>query len=70
MGEWVSQLRYASLVGSLMYLMHYTRSNISFDVGMLSRFTSYLGYDHWNVMYRVLKYIYYRLHYKEYFIVL
>lgn len=50
--------------------MHCTRPDISFVVGILSRFTSNPKHDHLNVAYRVLKYLkntmYYRLHYKEY----
>jgi len=36
----VRQLEYSKIIGSLMYAMSYTRPDIAFSVGMLSRFTS------------------------------
>lgn len=50
--------------------MHCTRPNIAFVVGMLSRFTSNLGKEHWIAISRVLKYLKgkpnYGLHYQRY----
>ena len=42
----IAQLEYASAIGSMMYAMHCTRSDISFLVGKLSRFTSNPSVDH------------------------
>ncbi|XP_057948288.1 uncharacterized mitochondrial protein AtMg00810-like [Malania oleifera] len=47
---------YRSLIGSLVYLCN-TRPNISFAIGILSRFTNKLREIHWKAGMRVLKYI-------------
>jgi hypothetical protein len=53
-----------------MYLASVTRSDISFAVSKLSRFTSNPGDDHWRVLERVMHYLVgtmdYRIHYSEY----
>jgi hypothetical protein len=41
------------MIGSLMYLASATRSDISFAVSKLSRFTSNLGDDNWRALERV-----------------
>ena len=42
----IAQLEYANVIGSMMYAMHYTRTDISFSVDKLSRFTSNPSVDH------------------------
>lgn len=49
-GKIMSQLEYASVIGSLMYAMQCTRPNIAFAVGMLSRYTHNPGQIHWNAV--------------------
>jgi hypothetical protein len=53
-----------------MYLSSVTRSDISFVVSKLSRFTSNLGNDHWHALERVMHYLVatmdYGIHYFEY----
>ncbi|GJY98353.1 zinc finger, CCHC-type containing protein [Tanacetum coccineum] len=39
-GQAVSQLEYSRVIGCLMYVMTYTRPDIAFDMGKLSRYTS------------------------------
>lgn len=56
-GTPISQLEYASLIGSLMYAMTCTRPDIAFAVGKLSRFTSNPSMFHWQALRRVLKYL-------------
>lgn len=56
-GRAIAQLKYASTIGSMMYVMHYTRPDISFLVGKLSRFTSNSSVDHWKVIDKVLGYL-------------
>ncbi|XP_077215490.1 uncharacterized protein LOC143850059 [Tasmannia lanceolata] len=56
-GRTISQLGYASVIGSLMYAMTCTRPDIAYAVGKLSRFTSNPSFSHWNAVYRVLKYL-------------
>ena len=42
----MKNITYASAVGSLMYAQVCTRSDITFDVGVLGRYQSNLGVDH------------------------
>ena len=48
---------YAELIGSLMYAAICTRPDISFAVGLLSRFTANPEHRHWNAAKRVLRYL-------------
>jgi hypothetical protein len=48
---------YASVVGSLMYAMVYTRPNITRSIGVLSRYMSKIGKEHWTYVKRVLRYL-------------
>ena len=48
---------YASTVGSLMYVMLCTRPNICYLVGIVSRYQSNLGREHWTAMKHILKYL-------------
>ena len=49
-----SQSDYASVIGSLMYVMHCTRPDIAFVVCKLSRYTSNPGVAHWKAITRIL----------------
>ena len=53
----VARLRYASAIGGLMYVMHYTRPDIAYAVFKLSRFTSKRGTMHWKAIARVFAYL-------------
>eukprot|EP00253_Pinus_taeda_P004666 PITA_04666 len=55
--EDMSRVPYASAIGSLMYAMIYTRPDIAHIVGVLSRFMSKLGKEHWTTVKRVFKYL-------------
>ena len=48
---------YASVVRSLMYAMLCTRPDICYAVGVVSRFQSNLGPNHWIAMKHILKYL-------------
>jgi hypothetical protein len=48
---------YASVVGSLMYVMVCTRPDISHAVGVLSRYMSTPGKEHWTTVKRVFRYL-------------
>ncbi|XP_068658062.1 secreted RxLR effector protein 161-like [Aristolochia californica] len=48
---------YASTVESLMYIQVYTRPDIAFAVGMLGRYQSNPGLDHWRVAKKVMRYL-------------
>ena len=53
----ISQLKYALIIGCLMYLMNYTCPDITYVVNKLSRYTSNSGVEHWKAIIRVLRYL-------------
>ncbi|XP_043694153.1 secreted RxLR effector protein 161-like [Telopea speciosissima] len=57
---------YASAIGSLMYAMLYTRPDICHAVGMVSRFQSNPGQEHWTAIKCIMKYL---RRTKDYFLV-
>ena len=52
-----SQTGYASAIGSLMYAMHCTRSDIAFAVCKLSRYKRNPGIEHWKAIARIFGYL-------------
>ena len=50
------RVSYALTIGSLMYVMVYTRPDIAFDVGIVSRYMSNPGMQHWAVVKWILRY--------------
>jgi len=59
--EWerkqMERIPYASAVGSLMYAQTCTRPDISFVVGILGRYQSNPGMDHWKATKKVMRYL-------------
>ena len=55
--EYMSWVPYASAVGSLMYAMVCTRPKIAHAVGVLSRYMSKPGKEHWKAVKRVFRYL-------------
>ena len=53
----MENIPYAFVVRSLMYAQTCTRPNISFAVGMLGRYQSNPGLDHWKASKKVLRYL-------------
>jgi hypothetical protein len=53
----MSHVPYASAVGSLMYAMVCTRPDIAHAVGVLSRYMSKPGKEHWTTVKRVFRYL-------------
>ena len=51
------RVSYASAVGSLIYAMLYTRPNICYAIGIVSRYQSNPGPKHWNAIKHILKYL-------------
>ena len=51
------RIPYASAVGSLMYAMLCTRPDICYAVGVVSRYQSNPGQEHWIAVKHVLKYL-------------
>ena len=55
--EAMRHIPYASAVGSLMYAMVCTRPDIAHAVGLVSRFLSNPGKEHWNAVKWILRYL-------------
>ncbi|KAL4018316.1 hypothetical protein IC575_021907 [Cucumis melo] len=55
--EDMRRIPYASAVGSLMYAMLCTRPDICYVVGIVSRYQSNPGLDHWTTIKIILKYL-------------
>jgi hypothetical protein len=55
--EEMKNVSYASVVGSLMYVMVCTRSDIAHVVDVVSHFLSNPGRVHWNVVKWILRYL-------------
>jgi transposase InsO family protein len=55
--EAMQKYPYASVVGSIMYAQVCTRPDIAFITGMLGRYLSNPGLDHWKAAKRVLRYL-------------
>ena len=55
--EQMKNIPYASAIGSLMYAQVYTTLDIAFAVGMLGRYQSDPGLDHWRVAKKVMRYL-------------
>ena len=55
--EKMQNIPYASAVGSLMYAMVCTRSDIAHVVGVVSRFLSNPGKEHWTAVKWILRYL-------------
>ncbi|KAJ9535448.1 hypothetical protein OSB04_un001427, partial [Centaurea solstitialis] len=53
----MQKIPYASAVGSLMYAQVCTRPDIAFIVGVLGRYLSNPGMDHWRAAKRVMRYL-------------
>ena len=68
--EIFNQKDYASIISSLRYATNYTKPNIAYSVGVLSRFTCKPSKDHWLAIERVMRYLIdtknYGLFYKKY----
>ena len=54
---YMSRVLYASAMGSLMYAMVCTRPDIVHVVGIVNRFLSNPGREHWNVVKWILRYL-------------
>jgi hypothetical protein len=53
----MKKVPYASAMGSLMYAMVCTRPDIAHAVGVVSRFLSNLGKEHWAAVKLILRYL-------------
>lgn len=48
---------YSNVIGSIMYVMISTRPDLSYSISLLSKFMSNPGYEHWNALKWLLRYI-------------
>ena len=55
--EHMSRIPYASVVGSIMYIMTCTRPNVTYLLGIVSRYQSDLDENYWKVVKIILKYL-------------
>ncbi|KAL0313499.1 UNVERIFIED_CONTAM: Retrovirus-related Pol polyprotein from transposon TNT 1-94 [Sesamum radiatum] len=55
--EQMKDIPYASAIGSLMYAQVCTRPDIAFAVGILGRYQSNPGLDHWRAAKKVMRYL-------------
>ncbi|KAL4032876.1 hypothetical protein IC575_005959 [Cucumis melo] len=73
-GDSVSQPEYAKIIGSMMYLMNYTRLDIAYVVSRLSKYTHNPDRYHWDALRHLLRYlkgtIGYCLHFNKFPVVL
>ena len=53
----LNQKDYASIIGSLRYATDCTRPDITYAVGVLSRFSSKPSRDHWLAIERIMRYL-------------
>ena len=53
----MSKVPYASAIGSMIYAMVYTRPDIAHAVGVVSRFMSKPGKQHWEAVKWILRYL-------------
>ena len=53
----MSRIPYASIIGSLIYTMLYTRSDIIFTVSIMNRYQSNPDEEHWIAVKNILKYL-------------
>ena len=53
----MSEVPYASAIGSIMYAMICTRPDVSFALSVTSRYQSDPGMEHWKAVKRILKYL-------------
>lgn len=55
--KFMDQISYASIVGSVMYLMICTHPDVAYSISMTSRFMSNPGRDHWTTLVGILRYL-------------
>ena len=51
------RILYVSAVGNLMYVMLYTRQDICYAMGIVGRYQSNPGLDHWTAVKNIFKYL-------------
>ena len=49
--------KYAKIIGSVMFLMNYTRPDIAYVVSRLSRYTHNPSSERWNALHRLIRFL-------------
>ena len=55
--ERMNRISYASIIGSILYAMTCTQSDVAYSLGVASRYQFDLGENHWKVIKTILKYL-------------
>ena len=55
--ERMAMIPYASAIGSIMYTMLYTRLDVAYALGIVSRFQADSGENYWKLLKNILKYL-------------
>ncbi|XP_042752729.1 secreted RxLR effector protein 161-like [Lactuca sativa] len=53
----MKDIPYASTIGSIMYVMNYTRPDLAYDMSMVNKFQQNPGESHWRAVKNILKYL-------------
>ena len=53
----VSQIEYAKIIGSIIFLMNYTQVDMVYVVSRLSRYTHNPSSEHWNALHRLIRFL-------------
>ena len=56
-GKSISQPQYAQIIWSLLHLMSFSRPDIAYAVGRLSRYTQCPNQEHWDALTRLMRYL-------------
>ena len=56
-GEPIAQTQYAQIIGSLLQLMNFSRPDIAYAAGRLSRYIHNPNQDHWDALARLMRYL-------------
>ena len=56
-GEPIAQTQYAQIIRSLLHLMNFSRHDIAYAIGRLSRYTHSPNQDHWDALVRLMRYL-------------
>ena len=57
LSEGIFSHKYSQIIGSLLHLTNFSRSDIVYIVGRLGRYTNNLDYPHWIALERVFRYL-------------
>jgi len=56
-GKFVSQPQYAQIIRSLLHLMSFSRLDIAYAVGRVSKYTQRPNQEHWDALAKLMRYL-------------